>query len=212
MPVSPTDQRPTLYVFGGPNGAGKSTLFKAQNPDYPQVNFDVIQKENPQLSAQAAAVIAGTRMKELRDQKATFSLEINLHKPSNYATLRGFAEQGYRVDVTYVNVDSVAVCKDRVADRVTKGGHNIPEKQIEERYKSGFELIKQNYNSFDRLTLVDNTVGPRKVLTIVQGQIIQQATSLPAWAEEIKQHIAQQPGQQTAVKNTPKPPRPRLGH
>lgn len=214
MSPGATNPRPTLYVFGGPNGAGKSTLFKAQNPDYPQVNFDVIQKQNPHLSPMAAGAMAGNQLKELRDKSATFSLEINLHKASNYATLRNFAQFGYRVEVTYVNVDTVEICKARVAERVAKGGHDIPEKQIEERYKSGFELIKQNFDAFDRITLVDNTTSPRKVMTIEQGQVVQQAASLPGWAADIKRHIDQQPGQKvadTAIKPVQPLPKSRRG-
>jgi len=93
--------------------------------------------------------------------------------------------------VTYVSIQSVELCKQRVAARVEQGGHNIPEKQIEERYAGGLEALKKNYQVPDRIELVDNTRQHTSVLTIEQGRITQQAPGLPKWAADIKDHIRQ---------------------
>jgi predicted ABC-type ATPase len=188
--MEPGTEKPTLYVFAGPNGAGKSTLFE-QVKDVPQVNADVIKKENPELSAIAVGVVQARQMKELADKRETFSLETNLAKSSHYSLFKDYQEKGYRVEVTYVSLQSVELCKQRVAARVEQGGHNIPEKQIEERYAGGLEALKKNYQVPDRIELVDNTRQHTSVLIIEQGKITQQAPNLPKWAADIRDHIRQ---------------------
>jgi predicted ABC-type ATPase len=96
--MEPGTEKPTLYVFAGPNGAGKSTLFE-QVKDVPQVNADVIKKENPELSAISVGVVQARQMKELADKRETFSLETNLAKSSHYRLFKDYQEKGYRVEV-----------------------------------------------------------------------------------------------------------------
>lgn len=175
----PEPDQPTLHVFAGPNGAGKSTLFRQLAGPYPQVNADVIQAENPQLSGVGVGLLMSNQIKELRANRATFSLETNLAKQSHYNTFQGYQQQGYRVTITFVGLASALDCKERVAACVQQGGHYIPEKQIEERYTAGLALLKKNYHVPDQLVLVDNTVRPTVVLVVEQGRIIWQAPDLP---------------------------------
>jgi hypothetical protein len=79
---------------------------------------------------------------------------------------------------------------------VAKGGHDIPDKQVEERYAGGLETIKQNYHIPDKVTILDNSSPDRRrnrepLLTIEQGRIVQQAPNLPQWVAAIKDHIRQ---------------------
>lgn len=40
------------------------------------------------------------------------------------------SERGFEITIVFVFVDSVDVCVARVAKRVRKGGHNVPEDDI----------------------------------------------------------------------------------
>ena len=201
--MEPAADKPTLYVFAGPNGAGKSTYFeelKKREPGIQQINADVTAAQNPQMGALGVGSIMARQAKELSQNRESFSWETNLAKQSNYKMFQGYQEQGYKLDITYVNLQTVELCKNRVAQRVAAGGHPIPEKQIEERYVSALELIKQNYKVPDRLELVDNSgKEQRTVLTLEQGKIVQQAPELPKWAADIKSHIQQMESQEVKI-------------
>lgn len=193
--MNPEEQQPTLYVFAGPNGAGKSAYFqqlKERFSGIQQINADVTAAKNPHLGPMGVGAIMARESQELTSKRESFSWETNLAKQSNYKVFQGYQEKGYKLDVTYVNVQSVELAKNRVAQRVAVGGHPISEKQIEERYAAGLELLKQNYQVPDRLELVDNSGKEhRTVLIIEKGKIIQQAEQLPKWAADITMHINQ---------------------
>jgi len=193
--MNPEDRQPTLYVFAGPNGAGKSAYFKKLEEQFSgihQINADVTAAKNPHLGAMGVGAIMARESQELTSKRESFSWETNLAKQSNYKVFQGYQEKGYKLDVTYVSVQSVELAKNRVAQRVAAGGHPIPEKQIEERYAAGLELIKHNYKVPDRLELVDNSgKEPRTVVVVEKGKIIQQAEQLPKWAADITTHINQ---------------------
>ena len=181
-------------MFAGPNGAGKSSIYEASNKGVQQVNADVIQKENPDYTQGRAGIEAGRRIEELLKEKATFSTENNLYKKSNLNTITRYQEAGYRVEVTYVSLESAELCKKRVDQRVANGGHPIPDKQISERYYGGLATIRDHYQVPDKLTLLDNSGSDREanrrpLLTIEQGKIVQEAPDLPKWVAEIKDHI-----------------------
>jgi predicted ABC-type ATPase len=60
--------------------------------------------------------------------------------------LRKAEALGYTVVLVYFWLESMDLAKNRVFDRVKKGGHNIPTETIERRYKRGvrnfFELYR----------------------------------------------------------------------
>jgi len=148
--------------------------------------------QNSHPGAMGVGAIMAKQSRELLERRESFSWETNMAKQSNYRLFQGYQEQGYRLDVTCVNLQTVELCKNRVAQRVAAGGHPVPEKQIEARYAAGLELLKQNYQVPDRLELVDNSgKAPRTLLILEQGRISQQVPELPKWAAEIKAHILQ---------------------
>ena len=73
------------------------------------------------------------RIDELRRQRASFSIETNLATEANYKPLRVATREGYLVRLVYIGLDSVALCQQRVRERVAKGGHDVPPADIEHR-------------------------------------------------------------------------------
>ncbi len=58
-----------------------------------------------------------------------------------------FKENGYTIQLLFVFLDDVILCKNRVSARVKKGGHNVPEKDIERRFYRSFSNFKRIYLS-----------------------------------------------------------------
>ena len=188
-------RQPTLHVFAGPNGAGKSTLFAelSNTPFFQavqQVNGDVIYKDNPHLTQDELAVVVAERIKSHFERNESFSIESNLATSANYTVLRSAHAKGYKVSLYYVCLRNPDVCRDRVKDRVSKGGHDVPFSIIEHRYKNALSLIKRNYLLFNNIDFIDNSAGSfTSVLRVESGKIIYQQAELPDWAAGVAKHI-----------------------
>lgn len=192
---------PVLHIFGGPNGAGKSTLFArfqetAREP-VEQVNGDVLQQEHPQLSGFEVGEITAARIKELLAARASFSIENNLATADNYKLIKGAKAAGYRVELVYVGLDSVAECLFRVQQRVKEGGHDVPPAIIEHRYHQSLSLLKQHYLLFDHIRLVDNTdrnTGYQTAALIAKGKVLEIQEVPAGWVKSVVRHIQQREG------------------
>lgn len=53
---------------------------------------------------------------------------------------------------------------ERVALRVSKGGHNIPPDVIERRYKSGIKNLIEFIKIVDIWTVYDNSISPAEII------------------------------------------------
>ena len=82
-----------LYVFAGPNGAGKSTLFEqfqqVTSPRIEQVNGDVLRQKHPEMSGFDIEARTVEQIKDLRDKRASFSIESNLAQHADYKLIHG---------------------------------------------------------------------------------------------------------------------------
>lgn len=85
------------------------------------------------------------------------------------------SERGYEITIVFVFVDSVDVCVARVAERVRKGGHDIPEADIRRRYgrsiRNFWTLYRELADSWVVLCnggnrIQDVSVGSRQELTV----------------------------------------------
>lgn len=120
----------------------------------------------------------------------SFSIESNLATSANYTVLQSAHQKGYQLKLYYVCLQSPELCRDRVKDRVSKGGHDVPFTIIEHRYKNALSLIKQHYALFDEIDFIDNSAGTfTSVLRVVDGNVTFQQTDLPSWAAGIAKHI-----------------------
>jgi len=79
--------------------------------------------------------------------------------------------QRYRVKLFYLSLATPELAVDRVATRVSQGGHNVPEQVIRRRYAAGWYNFQQKFKLLvDAWAHYDNS-GERPVL-VEQGQKI----------------------------------------
>ena len=142
---------PEMFIIAGPNGAGKTTAVYKLLPSVFKtvefVNADEIAKGLSPLNPEGVALQAGRIMLErlayLIEKRESFAFETTL---SGLAYLRFLSEAklaGYTVTFFYVWLESFELAINRVALRVSKGGHNIPQDVIERRYFKGIENFKK---------------------------------------------------------------------
>jgi hypothetical protein len=65
---------------------------------------------------------------------------------------------GHQVDVLYCGLSSPELHIQRVQERVTKGGHNIPEEKIRERWQKSMSNMVGLIPVCNKVTVYDNSI------------------------------------------------------
>lgn len=143
-----------------------------------------------QLSVFEIEAVLQLQMQELVTARRSFVIETNLAAERDYTLLKGLKAQGYCIELRYISLESVALCKQRVAERVQKGGHDVPPALVEQRYANGLSLLKRQYQLFDRMELYDNTEAFTLMLLKNAGEPLQLvASELLPWARAVANHV-----------------------
>ena len=66
-------------------------------------------------------------------------------------------KSGFKIKLHYVGLESSKLAIQRVADRVSKGGHGIPKEDIERRYNTSLSNLKEVMPLVDNLYIYDNS-------------------------------------------------------
>ena len=181
------DKRPIVVVLAGPNGAGKSTFYKAFLADtgLPFVNADDIAREGG-LDPATAAVVAGEIRKELVRQRDSFIFETVLSDPvgEKVGFLRDVAASGYTVVMCYIGISGPGVSDERVAMRVSQGGHDVPAEKLPARYARSLANLKRAMRDVPIVLVFDNDDlrSPyRRVATCENGARTFVTKPVPEW-------------------------------
>ncbi len=161
---------PNLYIIAGCNGAGKTTASFNVLPQILNckefVNADEIAKGLSPFSPESVAIQAGKLMLErintLMDEQVSFAIETTLATRSYKNLVLKAKEKGYVVSILFFWLESPEMACERVAKRVSEGGHNIPKETIYRRYYLGLDNL---FNIFmpivDYWALYDNNNSTR---------------------------------------------------
>lgn len=167
-----------LYIVSGCNGAGKTTASYTVLPEILEcrefVNADEIARGLSPFNAEGVAIEAGRlmlqRIEELLKEDVTFAIETTLATRSYVNLVMRAQRQGYRVNLLYFWLSSPELAMRRVAERVSKGGHDIPEEIIRRRYTAGINnLFKLFMPVVDYWAIFDNSQADR--LKIASGRL-----------------------------------------
>jgi predicted ABC-type ATPase len=162
-----------LYIVSGPNGAGKTTASYSVLPKILHckefVNADEIARGLSPFNPESVAIEAGrlmlSRIKDLLGRNESFSIETTLATRSYFRLIEKAHQQGYEVTLLYFWLKSPEQAIERVAERVSKGGHNIPKEVIIRRFYEGIDNLFHIYMPIvDSWILVDNSVTPRSII------------------------------------------------
>ena len=162
-----------LYIIGGPNGAGKTTASYSVLPKILYckefVNADEIARGLSPFNPESVAIEAGrlmlSRIAELLGRNESFSIETTLSTRSYFRLIEKAHQQGYDVTLLFFWLKSPEQAIERVAERVSKGGHNIPQDIIIRRYYEGLDNLFKIYMPIvDTWLLVNNSETPRSII------------------------------------------------
>jgi predicted ABC-type ATPase len=194
-------KRPIFYLLAGPNGAGKSTLYKSLVADglIPQeaefVNADLYEAahlqhiQNLEDRSIAARDWADQRRSSLLREGASFVSETVFSHASKLALIEQAVQYGFYVSLLIVGLDDPKRLLDRVRQRVKEGGHSVPNERILARYPRTLTNLRLAIPVAHMVLLYDSNdalhAGHELVAICQDGQLIQQALSLPQWTKTV---------------------------
>lgn len=194
-----------VLVLAGVNGAGKSSVAGAAleragatfyNPDRATLRYVAAG-----LSLEDGNVRAWHQGRRLLErairERLDYAFETTLGGRTITRMLLEAAEQGIRVRVWYVGLVSPELHIERVRERAARGGHDVPEQKIRERWDSSRQNLIRLLPHVAELTVWDNSAPaapatgtppePTRILTMQQGKLryLCAPADVPAWARPI---------------------------
>lgn len=181
-----------LYLFAGVNGVGKSTMYNSQIEEgikqSIRINTDEIVRTFGDWKNNADQIKAAKIAIQLRnhcfEEGKSFNEETTLTGKTILKTIDRAKELGYKIYLYYIGVDSPEIAKERVRNRVLKGGHDISSEVIEKRYYESLENLKKIISKCNYVDIYDNTDIYKLVFSFANNEIIKNSISSSEWAKE----------------------------
>jgi len=181
------DRRPLLVAIAGPKGAGKTTFFEVflKAMGLPFVNGDVLAEEL-ELEPHGAATLARAIREQLVSRHESFLLETVFSDPvgDKLGFLKTAAQEGYTVVLCFIGLRSPDVSEQRVAMRVSQGGHDVPSQKLVERFPRTLANLERAIRDLPHVWVFDNgdLEKPfRKVAVFQNGRRVEVHPPIPDW-------------------------------
>lgn len=153
-----------LTIFAGINGAGKSTLYRSlQSREYlgARINWDDIARNDGEDNPTGFNYESGKKVIRMIDyyfaRKKPFSIEVTLCTLNLFKTIAKAKRNGYYIILRYVYLDSPDLAIQRMAGRVNKNGHGIPEEVLRYRYDKSLGNLSKTIRLCDEAYIFDNS-------------------------------------------------------
>lgn len=159
------------YIISGANGCGKTTLADKLVEEFklPFINADNIASELSQNGDVGKVRLKAGKMflKKLRDhinKNKSFVVETTLAGKYYFPKIiEELKRKKYKIILIYISIASADEAVNKVRQRVKKGGHSVPEKDVVRR----FGRSKSNFWNFYK-----NSVGSWKIYFSVEENFI----------------------------------------
>lgn len=190
----PLDRRPVIVALAGPNGAGKSTFYHAhlESAGLRFVNADVLSR-TLNIGPYDAAKMADSIRRELVKQGESFVFETVFSDPvgDKLAFLEGAAKAGYTVVLCFIGLSGIETSEQRVAMRVSQGGHDVPAEKLETRYPRVFANLRTALRKMPNVWVFDNDDlrKPFRLVAVYEnGQVVRSYKPIPRWFALVLEH------------------------
>lgn len=155
-----------ILIIAGPNGAGKTmfaTEFLPNEADCPTfVNADSIAAGLSPFRPYSVAFQAGRLMIETIHRHAasgeSFAFETTLSGRGHARAIPLWQDRGYRVKLFFLRLPTPEMAIARVRQRVSEGGHDVPEAVVRRRFSAGWSNFETVYRDLvDEWAMYDNS-------------------------------------------------------
>lgn len=183
-----------LWLLAGGNGAGKSTFYRTRlaPKGMPFVNADIVAKllypHAPESHSYDAAILAGQMRSQLLREGRSFCFETVFSHPSKIDFVAKAKTLGYEIILVFIHLSDASLNQARIAQRVSEGGHYVPDEKVISRIPRVLKLIKQTLPLCDQVYILDNSRADnpfQQVAVIRNGQINFLQHAAPDWAQEL---------------------------
>jgi predicted ABC-type ATPase len=185
------DRRPIIVALAGPNGAGKTTFYNAhlRAAGLRFVNADVLARDL-RIEPYPAARLAGAIRGELVRQRESFVFETVFSDPAGekLAFLKTAAETGYNTILCFIGTAGPEISEQRVAMRISQGGHDVPSDKLKERFPRILANLKSALRELPHVRVYDNNDlrTPYRLVAIVEsGKVVRLRPPIPKWLKPL---------------------------
>jgi len=197
--MSTEGRKPVLIVIAGPNGSGKTSvtskiLQHEWMEDSVYINPDIVAQEkfgdwNSMDAIKNAVVYCEEWREKCLAERKSLIFETVLSAKDKIDYIERAKKAGFFIRLFFVCTKSPAINASRIAQRVMKGGHDVPITKVISRYQKSILNCKYIATKVDRTYLYDNSVDDAEqqlLLRLSDGVIIKRyVEQLPEWARQI---------------------------
>ena len=164
-------KRPIVTVIAGPNGAGKTSLqsllrqahlvnCNVVNIDALAIDLDTVPTDPFRYPVEIAKR-TDRKFRELCEQAIQkgmdFAFECNLREEQvKYLSL--FDDANYEINLIFFWLNDIQISFDRVAQRVSKGGHFVGKYSIERNFYEGLKNLDEYFDNWNNISVIDNSM------------------------------------------------------
>ena len=188
-----------MIIIAGPNGSGKTSVTKrflhhewAEGTIY--INPDEVANEMfGDWNSKEAVLNAANYCAEWREicltERKSFVFETVMSAEDKVQFIIKAKNAGFFIRLFFISTENPKINASRIADRVMKGGHDVPISKIISRYYKAIENCKTVSSIVDRLYVYDNSVDGEeaklqfRLANGVMGKMY--VTDVPEWAQAI---------------------------
>jgi predicted ABC-type ATPase len=147
---------------------------------------DAIARRLNPMNPSAAAIAAGRevvlRTADYLDRGLSFAVETTLSSRSRVDLIREAKSRGFETHLVFIGLGSPDRCISRIKNRVSRGGHFVPDTDVRRRYARSIANAEVALRLADTAKFYDNCgAGHRLVLVANAGVVVWRAKLVPEW-------------------------------
>ncbi len=181
-------------MLTGGNGAGKSTFYRTRlaSKGLSFINADILAKQlypqAPENHSYDAAILAEQMRLQLLQEGRSFCFETVFSHPSKVDFIAQAKTMGYEIILVFIHLEMISLNQARIAQRVSEGGHHVPDEKVISRIPRVLKLVKQALPLCNQVYVLDNSCAdnPFQQLAVIRdGRLELKQNLLPTWCKEL---------------------------
>ncbi len=169
MALKPKNERPIFWVIGGPNGSDKSSLYTDVdiealdgsvwiiNPDLLTTRIQHVENLTLHEANIAAVVRIEAWLEASINAHQTVGVETVLSTDKYRRLVLAAKQKQFEFRLLYIVLESPDLNVARVRQRVMKGGHDVDETKIRERWGKSLRQLPWFLDRADQAAIYDNS-------------------------------------------------------
>jgi predicted ABC-type ATPase len=156
-------------------------LFQPQDANL-SVHDNAIKLNSPHRPGYLAAMLSDYLRKQLMATRQSFTFETVMSGTDKIGVMTDARASGYRTYTYYICTNTPVINQERVAMRVSEGGHNVPQDKIFARYHRSLALLPEAIRLSNRAYVFDNSEQKRQLVAEFEdGVAVKFYEPLPMW-------------------------------